>query len=198
MTDTVAAAGLTHATLYELHANLRTLGMRLCHANAPRCDICPLQAQCQYAQRTLHGRPEPPPHQHADPVDAVAPTSQARGTAAVADGDTPEEMAGVRESSTGTLITAVPGCDDEAQWEFKAWLPNAVVETTTDDSSSSSRSADTDPNQDPAAAGDSGVILRTFQGLRLSRVLFPEERSPSSTANSNNHDRRTSFLAQQY
>ena len=197
MTDTVAAAGLTHATLYELHANLRTLGMRLCHANAPRCDICPLQTQCQYAQRTLHGRPEPPPHQPADPVDAVAPTSQARGTAVVADGDTPEEMAGVRESSTGKLITATaaaatvvaPGCDDEAQWEFKAWLPNAVVETT--DDSSSSRSADTDPNQDPAA--DDGVILRTFKGLRLSRV-FPE-RSPSSTANSNNHDHRTSFLA---
>ena len=115
MTDTVAAAGLTHATLYELHANLRTLGMRLCHANAPRCDICPLQAQCQYAQRTLHGRPEPPPphQQPADPVvDAVAPTRQARGTAAVADGDTPEEMAGVRESSTGKLITATGACTD--------------------------------------------------------------------------------------
>jgi hypothetical protein len=44
-----------HATLFELHANLRTLGMRLCHASQPRCDICPLSEHCNYGRRTLHG-----------------------------------------------------------------------------------------------------------------------------------------------
>ena len=42
-----------HAALFELHANLRTLGMRLCHAKAPRCDICPLADKCKHGRRTL-------------------------------------------------------------------------------------------------------------------------------------------------
>lgn len=35
------------------HANLRTLGMRLCHASNPRCDICPLADTCEHGKRVL-------------------------------------------------------------------------------------------------------------------------------------------------
>lgn len=35
------------------HANLRTLGMRLCHPKSPRCDICPLADTCEHGVRVL-------------------------------------------------------------------------------------------------------------------------------------------------
>ena len=47
------AENIGHASLFELHANLRTLGMRLCHAQNPRCDICPLADTCDHSTRTL-------------------------------------------------------------------------------------------------------------------------------------------------
>jgi endonuclease-3 len=52
-----ALKDVDHSTLFELHSNLRTLGMRLCYASNPRCDICPLaKAGCQHGSKVLERR----------------------------------------------------------------------------------------------------------------------------------------------
>ena len=37
---------------YPLHINLIRHGRQICQAQTPRCDLCPLQSGCDYAQRT--------------------------------------------------------------------------------------------------------------------------------------------------
>lgn len=39
-------------TYYALHVNLIRLGRTICLARTPRCEVCPLQDLCDYAQRT--------------------------------------------------------------------------------------------------------------------------------------------------
>jgi len=42
---------LPPATFYALHINLIRHGRRICHAQTPRCDLCPLQSICDYRQQ---------------------------------------------------------------------------------------------------------------------------------------------------
>lgn len=45
-------------TYYALHLNLIRLGREICQARTPKCEICPLQSVCDYAQQSpLPGLP---------------------------------------------------------------------------------------------------------------------------------------------
>lgn len=44
-------ATMAPATFYALHINLIRHGRQLCQALTPRCDLCPLQAICDFAHR---------------------------------------------------------------------------------------------------------------------------------------------------
>ena len=42
---------LPPSVFYPLHINLIRHGRQICQAQTPRCDLCPLQASCDYARR---------------------------------------------------------------------------------------------------------------------------------------------------
>jgi endonuclease-3 len=42
-------------TYYPLHLNLIRLGREICQARQPKCEVCPLQAYCDYYERSVTG-----------------------------------------------------------------------------------------------------------------------------------------------
>ncbi len=48
---------------YPLHLNLIAHGRAICKAGRPRCEVCPLQKECEYYQTPLPGFRESLPTQ---------------------------------------------------------------------------------------------------------------------------------------
>ncbi|MGE5561037.1 MAG: endonuclease III domain-containing protein [Chloroflexota bacterium] len=61
----------TPAQLYDLHVNMLTHGRLVCRPTNPRCDACPLAAECDHPPRELKGK-----RSRRSPGRAVAPAGE--------------------------------------------------------------------------------------------------------------------------